>query len=175
MAPARSAAAAVVLCGDLNATPDEPLHAVFAGAGYTSAHAAARGREPHRTWPTGIVAPFAEAGTAACLDYVYTWAADGHACRQGGRGGVARVGGASEAGAGAEAGSTGEGGAGVCCSLSASSPFHSLPPALVRAVAADVCADAPAPHDATLFASDHAALKVTVEVERTGTGRRRRG
>ncbi len=37
---------------------------------------------------------------------------------------------------------------------------------LCRVVAADVCGDVPAPHDKTLYPSDHAALKVTVEVER---------
>lgn len=92
---------AVVLCGDLNASPPEPLHALLRSRGYRSAHSMVHGTEPQvtsatcvgvcktrlitqGTWPSGIEAPLAEEGPFECLDYVYLWEADGVACRCGG-------------------------------------------------------------------------------------------
>ena len=41
-----SAVAAIVLCGDFNGAPHEPLHAALRARGYASAHVAATGHEP---------------------------------------------------------------------------------------------------------------------------------
>lgn len=89
---------AVVLCGDLNASPPEPLHALLRSRGYRSAHSMVHGSEPQvcvghhadisddvmmvqGTWPSGIEAPLAEEGPFECLDYVYLWEAEGVTCR----------------------------------------------------------------------------------------------
>lgn len=72
---------AVVLCGDLNASPPEPLHALLRSRGYRSAHSMVHGSEPQGTWPSGIEAPLAEEGPFECLDYVYLWEATGVTCR----------------------------------------------------------------------------------------------
>lgn len=77
MRPVTDQAAAVVVLGDLNAPPDEPLHRIFAQAGFQSAFRAVHGREPAATWPTGIVAPLMDHGEAHCADYIYVQAARG--------------------------------------------------------------------------------------------------
>ena len=48
-------------------------------AGFWSAFAAAHGREPHATYPSGIVAPLADSDPPATVDYIFV------------RGGGARV------------------------------------------------------------------------------------
>lgn len=70
---------AAVLLGDLNADEQEPCVQVLKEAGFWSAFAAAHGREPHATYPSGIVAPLADSDPPATVDYIFV------------RGGGARV------------------------------------------------------------------------------------
>jgi endonuclease/exonuclease/phosphatase family metal-dependent hydrolase len=63
---------AQVVVGDFNAEPSEPAYARMVEAGYTSAHAAANGREPDVTWPSGLQAPAIDTdGEPGCLDYIW--------------------------------------------------------------------------------------------------------
>lgn len=78
MEGARDEVAAVVLCGDFNASPHEPLHQVLQRKGYRSSHAERHGCEPAVTHPTGIQAPLMDHAHPDCLDYVYVWAAHGY-------------------------------------------------------------------------------------------------
>ena len=62
----------VLIMGDLNATPHEPLHALLKTAGYVSLYAIANDREPERTFPSGLVAEGQDPDTdPVCLDYIY--------------------------------------------------------------------------------------------------------
>ena len=66
------AADAQVVVGDFNAEPSEPAYARMVEAGYASAHAAANGREPDVTWPSGLQAPAIDTdGEPGCLDYIW--------------------------------------------------------------------------------------------------------
>eukprot|EP00887_Chlorella_sp_A99_P003752 scaffold7.g3752.t1 len=138
--------AAIVFCGDFNGGPAEPFHAALRARGYRSAHAAAHGgREPGYTWPTGIQAPLMDRGPAECLDYIYVWSAKARGrALAGGRGGRGRV----------------EGG------VPRSARPVAVPGYDVKVVDATVHGLAPAPHDKTLFPSDHAAVQATLEVRR---------
>jgi endonuclease/exonuclease/phosphatase family metal-dependent hydrolase len=63
---------ATILAGDFNAGPNEPTYARIAAAGYRSAHREAHGREPERTWPSGLIAPAMDTeGGPNCLDYIW--------------------------------------------------------------------------------------------------------
>ena len=59
---------ATVIVGDFNAYPDEPTIELMK-ARFTSAHEAARGREPERTWPTPVNT--FDPSPPGCLDYVF--------------------------------------------------------------------------------------------------------
>jgi len=61
-------AAATVVVGDFNAYPQEPTVALMKGR-FTSAHEAAHGREPERTWPTPVNT--FDPAPPGCLDYVF--------------------------------------------------------------------------------------------------------
>jgi len=62
----------LVVVGDFNAEPVEATYRVMTDAGFRSAHAAANGREPNVTWPSGIQAPgMDEDGDPGCLDYIW--------------------------------------------------------------------------------------------------------
>uniref|UniRef100_A0A383VFS8 Endonuclease/exonuclease/phosphatase domain-containing protein n=1 Tax=Tetradesmus obliquus TaxID=3088 RepID=A0A383VFS8_TETOB len=78
MEPLKGSCAGIVMTGDLNAPPDEALHAAMAEAGFLSAHKAAHGFEPSHTWPSGIQAPLMDEGEPHCADYVYAWQAPGY-------------------------------------------------------------------------------------------------
>ncbi|KAF6261280.1 Endonuclease/exonuclease/phosphatase [Scenedesmus sp. NREL 46B-D3] len=78
MEPVKASCAGIVMTGDLNAPPDEALHAAMAAAGFLSAHKAANGSEPSFTWPSGIQAPLMDEGEPHCADYVYAWQAPGY-------------------------------------------------------------------------------------------------
>ncbi|WIA32521.1 hypothetical protein OEZ86_003335 [Tetradesmus obliquus] len=78
MEPLKGSCAGIVMTGDLNAPPDEALHAAMAEAGFLSAHKAAHGSEPSHTWPSGIQAPLMDEGEPHCADYVYAWQAPGY-------------------------------------------------------------------------------------------------
>ncbi|MCC6381956.1 MAG: endonuclease/exonuclease/phosphatase family protein [Dehalococcoidia bacterium] len=66
------AADAIVLAGDFNGGPGEPAYAAMAAAGFRSAHVEVHGREPERTWPSGIQAPTMDTdGTPRCVDFVW--------------------------------------------------------------------------------------------------------
>ncbi|GBF89578.1 hypothetical protein Rsub_02296 [Raphidocelis subcapitata] len=77
MAPlqAGGGAACILICGDLNAPPEEPAHGVLRRAGYASAYELANGQEAPPTWPSGLVAPLMDTGEPHCADYVYFWTA----------------------------------------------------------------------------------------------------
>lgn len=63
---------ALVVTGDFNASPAEPAYARMRAAGFRSAFAAANGREPAVTWPSGIQAPGMDTdGDPDCLDYIW--------------------------------------------------------------------------------------------------------
>lgn len=70
MASAPPAAGEVVV-GDFNATPDEPAYARMVAAGFRSAYATVHGREPERTWPTGLARAIPDEGRPGCIDYVW--------------------------------------------------------------------------------------------------------
>ena len=59
---------ATVVVGDFNAYPDEPTVELMR-ARFTSAHEAAHGREPERTWPTPVNT--FDPSPPGCLDYVF--------------------------------------------------------------------------------------------------------
>lgn len=62
----------VVVVGDFNAEPEEETYRRMLDAGFTSAFAAANGREPDVTWPSGIKAPGMDLdGDPGCLDYIW--------------------------------------------------------------------------------------------------------
>lgn len=61
-----------VVVGDFNAEPSEPAYGRMLEAGYASAHAAANGREPDVTWPSGLQGPAIDTdGEPGCLDYIW--------------------------------------------------------------------------------------------------------
>jgi len=61
-------AAATVVVGDFNAYPDEPTVALMKGR-FASAHEAAHGSEPEKTWPTPVNTW--DPSPPGCLDYVF--------------------------------------------------------------------------------------------------------
>jgi endonuclease/exonuclease/phosphatase family metal-dependent hydrolase len=62
----------LVVVGDFNAEPEEPAYRQMVDAGFTSAFAAANGKEPDVTWPSGIKAPGMDLdGDPGCLDYIW--------------------------------------------------------------------------------------------------------
>lgn len=61
-------AAATVVAGDFNAYPDEPTVALMKGR-FVSAHEAAHGREPEKTWSTPVNTY--DPSPHGCLDYIY--------------------------------------------------------------------------------------------------------
>ncbi len=61
-------AAAAVVVGDFNAYPEEPTVALLKTR-LTSAHEAAHGRDPERTWPTPVNTW--DPSPPGCLDYVF--------------------------------------------------------------------------------------------------------
>ncbi|MCH7836776.1 MAG: endonuclease/exonuclease/phosphatase family protein [Chloroflexi bacterium] len=61
-------AAATVVVGDFNAYPDEPTVALLKGR-FASAHEAAHGSEPEKTWPTPLNTW--DPSPPGCLDYVF--------------------------------------------------------------------------------------------------------
>ncbi len=63
-----SGANAVVVAGDFNAYAGEPTVELMK-AGFTSAHEAAHGREPEKTWPTPVNTY--DPSPAGCLDYIF--------------------------------------------------------------------------------------------------------
>ncbi|CAG9461499.1 unnamed protein product [Pedinophyceae sp. YPF-701] len=74
-------AAGVVIAGDFNARPTEAMHKLLLRNGYRSAYAARHGKEPERTWPSGIRAPLADTGDPECVDYIYYRPCQGYAVR----------------------------------------------------------------------------------------------
>jgi hypothetical protein len=141
-----SSAAAVVLAGDFNAPPQEAgVHGALRSAGFVSAHAAAHGgREPERTWPTGLQAPLADdEGEPHCADYVYVREEQQQLGRGRRKSGARRTDGDDDGGA-----------------------ANDDDQLRVRVVGARVAADEPWPADPTLRASDHAAVRAVLRVER---------
>lgn len=63
---------AVVLAGDFNASPAEPVYEEMVRRGYRSASVEANGSEPAVTWPSGLQAPTMDTdGEPACVDYLW--------------------------------------------------------------------------------------------------------
>jgi endonuclease/exonuclease/phosphatase family metal-dependent hydrolase len=63
---------AQVIVGDFNAEPVEPTYTCMTDAGFSSAYAAANGREPDVTWPSGLQGPAIDTdGDPGCLDYIW--------------------------------------------------------------------------------------------------------
>jgi len=67
-ADARRGAAATVIVGDFNAYEGEPAVGLMKGR-FVSAHEAANGREPEKTWPTPVNT--FDPSPPGCLDYVF--------------------------------------------------------------------------------------------------------
>jgi hypothetical protein len=157
-------AAAVVLAGDFNAPEGElGVHGALRSAGFVSAHATAHGgKEPARTWPTGLKAPLADdEGEPHCADYIYV-----RELGVGGKGAAKMIKGSSSNGRAAGGG----GGGG---------DKDDKDELRVRVLSARVAADEPWPDDPTLYPSDHAAIRTVLQVERrrrrkNGQGRRGR-
>jgi endonuclease/exonuclease/phosphatase family metal-dependent hydrolase len=66
------AADATVLLGDLNGETHEPFFAALTDAGYRSAYATVHGREPERTFPSGLISAGMSPEPAVAIDYVLT-------------------------------------------------------------------------------------------------------
>lgn len=62
---------AVVVIGDFNGEPYEPMYARMVDAGYRSAHAEANGSEPAVTWPSGLQPPAPGNYDPGCFDYIW--------------------------------------------------------------------------------------------------------
>jgi endonuclease/exonuclease/phosphatase family metal-dependent hydrolase len=63
-----SGADAVAVCGDFNAYPGEPVLDLMKTR-FVSAHEAAHGKEPEKTWPTPVNKD--DPSPAGCLDYIF--------------------------------------------------------------------------------------------------------
>ena len=62
----------VIIMGDFNSVPQEPLHDLLRKAGFTSVYALANGKEPDYTFPSGLVAPGQDWDTdPICVDFIY--------------------------------------------------------------------------------------------------------
>jgi endonuclease/exonuclease/phosphatase family metal-dependent hydrolase len=69
---------AMIVTGDFNAGPDEPAAQRMRAGGFASAYAAANGKDPAVTWPSGLVAPAMDIdGDPDCLDFIWTRGAIG--------------------------------------------------------------------------------------------------
>jgi len=62
---------AVVVLGDFNGEPYEPMYARMIHAGFRSAHVEANGSEPAVTWPSGLQPPAPGNYDPGCFDYVW--------------------------------------------------------------------------------------------------------
>jgi endonuclease/exonuclease/phosphatase family metal-dependent hydrolase len=62
---------AVIVIGDFNGEPDEPMYARMVDAGYRSAYAEANGSEPAVTWPSGLQPPAPGNYDPGCFDYIW--------------------------------------------------------------------------------------------------------
>jgi len=168
----RRAAAAVVLAGDFNAPEGEAgVHGALRAAGFASAHASAHGgREPARTWPTGLQAPLADdEGEPHCADYVYVRASSASAASA-----AAASKGAGRAGAGG-GGGRGRGRGAGAAPFAAAAAAEDGDEFRVRVLGARVGANEPWPQDPTLYPSDHAAVRAQLRVERRRRRERRPG
>jgi endonuclease/exonuclease/phosphatase family metal-dependent hydrolase len=153
-----SIASAVVLAGDFNAPASEQgVHGALKQAGFVSAYASAHGgKEPARTWPTGLQAPLADdEGEPHCADYVYVRELKEKKVKRRGGGGVA--GGDNDNAANADEEQQQD---------QIEDEFR------VRVLGARVAANEPWPQDPTLYPSDHAAVRAVLKVERTRRMRR---
>lgn len=65
----------VIIVGDFNAKPDSTTYKAFLDAGYTSSYAHIHGKEPDRTFPTGLIAEFMDTDPEGTFDYIF---AKGH-------------------------------------------------------------------------------------------------
>jgi endonuclease/exonuclease/phosphatase family metal-dependent hydrolase len=63
---------ATVLLGDLNGEADEPFFEALGDAGFRSAYAAVHGREPERTFPSGLISGGMSPEPPVAIDYVLT-------------------------------------------------------------------------------------------------------
>jgi len=61
----------VIITGDFNATPDEDGYKFLEANGYTSSFKKVHGREPEKTFPTGIIAPKMDIDVAGTFDYIW--------------------------------------------------------------------------------------------------------
>ncbi len=63
---------AMIVVGDFNAGPETPAALHMGAAGFVSAFAAANGKDPAVTWPSGLIAPAMDTnGDPDCLDYLW--------------------------------------------------------------------------------------------------------
>ena len=64
----------IVLCGDLNGTPDEPFYTLLKAEGFESAFYAVHGHEPEKTYPSGLFTPGwtppPDGEPPVCVDYI---------------------------------------------------------------------------------------------------------
>ena len=61
----------IVIAGDFNATPESQTYAIFAQFGYTSCHKHIHGKEPEKTFPTGLKAEFMDTDPALTCDFIF--------------------------------------------------------------------------------------------------------
>ena len=62
---------AVVMVGDYNAEPDSLAYNHIIESGFTSSYKRVHSREPTRTFPTGLQAPFMDTDPACTLDFIF--------------------------------------------------------------------------------------------------------
>eukprot|EP00050_Salpingoeca_kvevrii_P011441 m.15391 g.15391 ORF g.15391 m.15391 type:complete len:418 (+) comp3433_c0_seq2:634-1887(+) len=61
----------VILMGDFNASPEEPLYALAKASGFESAFAVDNGAEPECTFHQNHMCPTKDIGPELCLDYIF--------------------------------------------------------------------------------------------------------
>jgi endonuclease/exonuclease/phosphatase family metal-dependent hydrolase len=61
----------VMICGDFNTRPETKTYKLMIKQGYTSSYREANGKEPHKTFPTGLQAPYMDRDPAATFDYIF--------------------------------------------------------------------------------------------------------
>jgi len=62
----------IIITGDFNASPEETTYQVMVVHGYSSAYKQVNGKEPNKTWPSGIEGVTIDIdGTSSCLDYIW--------------------------------------------------------------------------------------------------------
>lgn len=61
----------VIITGDYNASPESETYKHLISEGFTSSYAFINGREPEKTFPTGLIAPHMDTDPALTVDFIF--------------------------------------------------------------------------------------------------------